>query len=89
MADVNRKIPDDILELISGGHEEVVSDISQCPPGTIECKNDVDWPPTEGHHNHCIKDKKHGKPNDATFYVLDWGVWVTGQICPVCGAYWR
>ncbi len=90
MADVNKKIPDDILELISGGHEEKVSDISQCPPGTIECKNADDWPQHEGHHKHCINDNCHRKDSvhDQNFYVPDWGVWISGQKCDACGTYW-
>ena len=40
MSDVKQKLSEEELKGISGGNEGKFTDISQCPPGTRDMKND-------------------------------------------------
>ena len=88
MADINKKLGDDALEAVSGGKEGKFSDVSQCPPGTRECKNPEDYPGEEGHHKHCPYCGSN-EINDRFLFVPDWQACFEGQECRKCGKAWR
>ncbi len=76
------------LEKVTGGHHETGSrsGINDCPPGTIEVKNELY--PNEGHkHKHCINcDSKD--LTDRFFFMVDTGTLFEGQECEACHTRW-
>ena len=86
-------LDDDELEQVSGGHGHEGdpgkrNGIFDCPPGTIEVKNEQY--PNEGHHHkHCPNcDAGKGQLEDRFFFFVDTGELCQGQECHSCGARW-
>ena len=82
------RMNNDELEKVSGGTEleGSFSDISQCPPGTIDMKGKI--PDSKGTQKVC---PYCGSKNlsDTTLFVPTWGQVVTGQICDDCKEVWQ
>ena len=75
------------LAAVSGGAEVEGSftDISQCPPGTVNMKGEI--PDKRGKQSNC---PYCGSSNvrSATLFVQTWGEIVQGQTCDDCKSAW-
>ena len=85
MAKEMNKLGDEALESVSGGREGKFTDISQCPPGTREIKNEL--PYNEGHHKHCPFCGSN-EVQDRFLFYYDLQAVYPGQECNKCGKYW-
>ncbi len=90
MSEEMKKIDAEELEEVSGGkgHKTGRRDrIEDCPPGTIEVKNEQ-LKNTGGTKKHCpYCDTKHGLENHM-FFMADTKMLVEGQVCTKCGKRW-
>ena len=91
MSEEMKKLDNEELESISGGKHhsyEIRESIADCPPGTIEVKNDV------LRNTHEKKSKCQADGCDSTdlstvdLYIVDTKRLVQGQKCNKCGAMW-
>ncbi len=85
MSEEMKKIDIEGLEEVSGGkdHREGIED---CPPGTIEVKNEQ-LKNTHKHMKKCPKCKNTKGLEDHRYYMVDTKTLVEGQSCP-CGFRW-
>ena len=86
MSDELRKIDPEELNSASGGkdHRESVLD---CPPGTIEIKNEQ-LKNTHEHRKKCpFCDNKKGL-EDHKYFMVDTKTLIDGQYCPKCEKRW-
>ncbi len=86
MSDVKQKLSEEELKGISGGNEGKFTDISQCPPGTRDMKND--FPDDEGYKKKCPYCDS-GDVEDRFLFVPAWEAVFEGQECRKCGRAWR
>ncbi len=90
MSEEMKKIDVDSLEEVSGGKKHNTGHrdgIEDCPPGTIEVKNEQLSNKHEKRHKCPNCDNKHGL-EDHYFYMVDTSTLVEGQSCPKCGYRW-
>lgn len=92
MSEELKKLNSGELEEVSGGKHnhkaQDVSSLADCPPGTIEIKNET----LRNYHEKkkkCKGDNCDSKDlRTVNFYMVDTGKLVEGQICNKCGARW-
>ncbi len=80
-----KKVGVDELEEVAGGkhkhhHKSEVSSIAECPPGTIEIKNEV----LQNYHDPKKKCPECGSHDLETveYYIVDTKILARGQKCP-------
>ena len=92
MSEEMKKLDNEDLESISGGKHhhsyEIRESLADCPPGTIEVKNDV-LRNTHEKKKHCQGDNCDSTDlSDVDLYIVDTQRLVSGQKCNKCGAMW-
>ncbi len=90
MSEEMKKVLDEELGEVSGGKHHNTGHrggIEECPPGTIEIKNEQLKNAHEKKKKcpHC--DNKKGL-EEHMFYMVDTHTLVEGQSCPKCGGRW-
>ena len=80
-----KKVGNEELEEVAGGkhkhhHKTEVSSIAECPPGTVEIKNET----LKNYHENQKKCHECGSKDleEKQFYMVDTGILARGQQCP-------